>query len=252
MRRVGHLSKLVLVVVTALACPAVLAQVADGEGQCCPRGYVIGRVSLSFELGTPVDRTAEIVAALDVQVNDFSDSFIGPRYSLCVPSGEESAIIEMLETHAEVRHVFRSGYGSATGCRLCTCCICGFDCDRPDLIGYLPCETECEHDADADRFSDYCDTCTDTDGDGYGDPEYEYNPVGFRTSICPIDNCPQAPNSDQSDLDADGIGDACDRTLTICHKPPGKPAPAHTIEVSVRAVPAHLAHGDFPGSCAMK
>jgi hypothetical protein len=37
--------------------------------------------------------------------------------------------------------------------------------------------------------------------------------------------------------------------VDICHIPPGNPANAHTINVSVNAIPAHLAHGDFLGSC---
>ena len=36
--------------------------------------------------------------------------------------------------------------------------------------------------------------------------------------------------------------------VDICHIPPGNPANAHVINVSVNAVPAHLAHGDpLPG-----
>ena len=37
--------------------------------------------------------------------------------------------------------------------------------------------------------------------------------------------------------------------VLICHIPPGKPENAHTISVSVNAVPAHLAHGDTEGPC---
>jgi hypothetical protein len=37
--------------------------------------------------------------------------------------------------------------------------------------------------------------------------------------------------------------------VDICHIPPGNPANAHTINVSVNAVPAHLAHGDYLGEC---
>ena len=37
--------------------------------------------------------------------------------------------------------------------------------------------------------------------------------------------------------------------VDICHIPPGNPDNAHTINVSVRAIPAHLAHGDTLGEC---
>ena len=34
--------------------------------------------------------------------------------------------------------------------------------------------------------------------------------------------------------------------VDICHIPPGNPDNAHMINVSVNAIPAHLAHGDPP------
>jgi len=37
--------------------------------------------------------------------------------------------------------------------------------------------------------------------------------------------------------------------VDICHIPPGNPENAHTINVSVNAIPAHLDHGDRLGSC---
>ncbi len=58
-------------------------------------------------------------------------------------------------------------------------------------------------DADADGIPDGCDTCTDTDGDGFGDPDYPAN-------TCAIDNCPAIANPGQEDADADGVGDLCD------------------------------------------
>jgi len=52
--------------------------------------------------------------------------------------------------------------------------------------------------------------CIDTDNDGWGDP-------GTPGNICPDDNCPLVWNANQSDIDGDGIGDACDE----CTDPDG-------------------------------
>lgn len=64
-------------------------------------------------------------------------------------------------------------------------------------IGPLP-------DADGDGSLNPNDQCTDTDGDGFGDP-------GFMSNLCVPDNCGHVPNPSQADSDGDGIGDACDR-----------------------------------------
>src|SRR5215208_8057272 len=34
------------------------------------------------------------------------------------------------------------------------------------------------------------------------------------------------------------------QVITICHQPPGNPANRHTIQISIHALDAHLAHGD--------
>ncbi len=58
-------------------------------------------------------------------------------------------------------------------------------------------------DADGDGIPDRVDPCTDTDGDGFGDP-------GFKNNACPVDNCPHVYNPRQEDEDEDGLGDVCD------------------------------------------
>lgn len=40
-----------------------------------------------------------------------------------------------------------------------------------------------------------------------------------------------------------------DRTVEVCHIPPGNPDNRHTIEVDESSVSAHLGHGDYLGEC---
>jgi hypothetical protein len=57
-------------------------------------------------------------------------------------------------------------------------------------------------------------TCVDTDGDGFGDPDVSSN-------TCPVDNCPDVYNPDQTDTDGDNIGDACEINCCYAHGVPG-------------------------------
>ncbi len=70
-------------------------------------------------------------------------------------------------------------------------------------------------DSDEDGVSDAVDNCastanteqTDVDGNGVGDLCEDFDRDGV---IAAKDNCPDTINASQSDVDGDGIGDACD------------------------------------------
>ena len=114
----------------------------------------------------------------------------------------------------------------------------GFDAD---LDAVADCFDDCpadydpnQEDADADGTGDICDTCTDTDDDGLGNP-------GFPLNICSPDNCPQIANAGQEDEDSDGLGDACDPCLSdpfndrdgdgVCTRSDNCPSIANTDQV---------------------
>ena len=81
-----------------------------------------------------------------------------------------------------------------------------------------------QSDADLDLIGDACDTCTDTDGDGFGD-------AGFPANTCALDLCPSDPLKSAPGAcgcgvaDTDGDGDGTPDCNDGCPSDPLKIAP---------------------------
>ncbi len=96
-------------------------------------------------------------------------------------------------------------------------------------------------DADGDGIGDICDECTDTDGDGFGNP-------GFAANTCDDDNCPDIYNPDQIDSDGDGIGDVCDECTDTDGDGFGDPGfPANTCVTDLCPDTATASNDDTDG-----
>ncbi|MFO0748402.1 MAG: MopE-related protein [Myxococcota bacterium] len=71
-------------------------------------------------------------------------------------------------------------------------------------------------DLDGDLLGDVCDPCIlDADGDGVCDFGGTGVCTGGATTNC-RDNCPGFVNPPQTDLDSDGVGDACEEPFEVC------------------------------------
>ena len=81
-QRIGHISRLLLVVLAILVCPGGVAQ-TDDFPFCCPPGYFDSRVSAIFEAGTTRERVDEIAVELGLQVTQFNDDLSIPTGGFC-------------------------------------------------------------------------------------------------------------------------------------------------------------------------
>jgi hypothetical protein len=77
--------------------------------------------------------------------------------------------------------------------------------------------------------------------------DYPIPADGSYTFVITVTNGTTGNSASADCLNADETSDYAPGTL--CHIPPGNPNAAHTIQVGLPAVEAHLAHGDTEGPC---
>lgn len=80
-----------------------------------------------------------------------------------------------------------------------------------------------------------------------GDYVFSINVTGSGVDTEVSVSC--TPADDDDDDDGGGIVIPRDGNVTVCHRPPGNPAAAHTITVGAPAAHAHIGHGDTLGAC---
>jgi len=81
----------------------------------------------------------------------------------------------------------------------------GDSCDNCDFVVNAD-----QTDTDLDGMGDACDLCTDSDGDGRGNP-------GFPVNSCPDDNCPNLNTANVNNADSDDLGDECDNCRLVAN-----------------------------------
>ncbi len=87
---------------------------------------------------------------------------------------------------------------------------------------------------DVIRFSIPLCVCGSSPLDGNSNVTYWGAPLTWGMTNCPGESLPVKTNS----------------KVDICHFPPGNPNNPQSLDVAAAAVPAHLSHGDWLGTCA--
>jgi hypothetical protein len=127
------------------------------------------------------------------------------------------------------------GYSSAKGDD-------GKDHDKDDC----DCDDDDSKSKSKSKDDDKKPECKDDDHDRDHDKSKDKDKSRHYMSVSSSMNMASKSKDKSKDDDRDD-DDSC--KVTVCHRPPGNRCNEHTIRVGKSAVSAHVAHGDYPGSC---
>jgi len=186
----------------------------DGEG---PIDHSLGEWKAGDQIY--VHRVAGGVETVEVTAKKVVVSMLDTEGKQVVyPSLYDHAGREVKFTICSEQEDDGDGDGVGDACDICPSTPNGLNlgtCTKGTIVQSCTSNEECgtngfcsmkQEDADSDYLGDACDECTDTDKDGYGNPEFIIN-------TCADDNCPYTLNPNQQDTyppQGNGIGDACD------------------------------------------
>src|SRR4051812_6443752 len=107
------------------------------------------------------------------------------------------------------------------------------------------CDESEDHDKSSDKSRSLSVKSKDSDDDKECKESDDHDKSWYGKSSRSVS---MSSYNDDKDRDHDEDDDA-NCKVTVCHVPPGNHCNEHTIRVGKSAVPAHIAHGDYPGSC---
>jgi len=193
----------------------IRAFVAPGSGGLSgPRGLAFKPDGNLLVTSYNNDRVLQYQAGTGAYVGVFNDEVVptspwgirvGPNGNVYVV--RSAGTIRVLEYNAQTgryyRAIVRGDDGLPTPTGLAFRPASAFDCNQNGVFDSCDIAGGFTLDLNSNGVPDECENCADSDGDGFADP-------GPGSGSCLVDNCPDRFNPDQSDSDADGVGDTCD------------------------------------------